>query len=256
MKDFTLSMYEKLCTRLISSEYLPITLKSFFTNSQDKKIIIIRHDVDYNIDDALSIAEIENRLGIYSTFYIRLKKKNHNLKKIEKIKKFGHEIGYHYDVIDKAYGDIKKAESIFKNELKILREICSIETISPHGSGLTKWINDYVLRYIKLERLGIIGDAMNSINFNNILYISDTGMSWDISKQHNMKDHPPNYQIPNNRLMIKCTNDIIKLINNDKIENKIYLSIHPENWARNNMVLWRKYVNRRIKNFGKIILNR
>ena len=81
-------------------------------------------------------------------------------------------------------------------------------------------------------------------------------MNWDITKQCNIKDHPPNYQIKENRLMVKSTNGVLKLFEKINNGNKLYLSIHPENWAKNEMIFWQKYFHRKVKNVGKIIIQK
>ena len=58
------------------------------------------------------MAELEHELGIQSTYYFRFP---YTFKPeiIGKINDWGHEIGYHYDVLSKAKGDYEKAIKVF-----------------------------------------------------------------------------------------------------------------------------------------------
>lgn len=69
----------------------------------DKKVILLRHDVDYSISYAYDLANIEYDLGICSTYYIYFHSETYNalapdsIKMIRAMREMGHEIGLHYD---------------------------------------------------------------------------------------------------------------------------------------------------------------
>jgi len=63
-----------------------------------EKVILLRHDVDRKPEKALMMVEIERELGISGTYYFRTTKE---VFKAEIM----HEIGYHYEVLDKAKGN-------------------------------------------------------------------------------------------------------------------------------------------------------
>ncbi|NOR76977.1 MAG: hypothetical protein GQ523_00765 [Methanophagales archaeon] len=74
MLDFTLEKYEELCLALLDGGYTPLTVYSYLTgkNNNNKKLIVLRHDVDRRPGNALRMAELEHELGIQSTYYFRL----------------------------------------------------------------------------------------------------------------------------------------------------------------------------------------
>lgn len=65
---------------------------------------IIRHDVDMDLQEAVKMAEIENEIGIRSTFFVLLTSEYYNLlsgkntNSVKKILELGHEIGLHFDI--------------------------------------------------------------------------------------------------------------------------------------------------------------
>ena len=76
------------------------------------------------------MAEIEYEFGIKSTYYFRTTKEVYHKEIIKKINNLGHEIGYHYEHLSDAKGDIEKAKVIFEDNLtnyinnKNLNHIC------------------------------------------------------------------------------------------------------------------------------------
>lgn len=66
------------------------------------KSIVLRHDVDSHLNNALRFAEIEYSLGITSTYFIRLHASYNpyflpNYRMIHEINSMGHEIGLHFE---------------------------------------------------------------------------------------------------------------------------------------------------------------
>ena len=80
-------------------------------------LLILRHDVDEDCRYALDLALIEQRYNLKSTYYFRLKKRTYVPAVIDKIADCNHEIGYHYETVDKCRGDIDAAAGQFRNEL-------------------------------------------------------------------------------------------------------------------------------------------
>ena len=185
--DFTITKYNNLCLAIVDSEYNAVTVEQYLScHPSNKPLVILRHDVDRKVKNALMMAEIENRFGINSTYYFRTIKKVFKAELIKKIEKMGHEIGYHYEVLETAKGDCEKAIELFKEELEEFRRICEIKTICMHGNPLSKWTNRELWEKYNFEEFGIIGEAYISIDFNNVAYFTDTGRAW--SNKCNLKD--------------------------------------------------------------------
>ena len=68
-----------------------------------EKVFFLRHDIDFSPENALRIAEIENKYGVQSTYTILLTGEFYNpFEKVnrfywEKIIELGHEVGLHFD---------------------------------------------------------------------------------------------------------------------------------------------------------------
>ena len=141
-KDFSFKIYRDLIAEIKRTGLKVFTLKEYFRQKQDTQtFIILRHDVDRRPENALRMALIESSFGIHSTYYFRITKNVFNKAIIKEIAGLGHEIGYHYEVMDKAHGDIKLAERIFDLELTKLRMLADVWTVCMHGNPLSPWDN-------------------------------------------------------------------------------------------------------------------
>jgi hypothetical protein len=186
--DFTLTRYEELCRALLQSGYQPMTIAGYVEAGKlPAKLVIMRHDVDQTADTALKMARAESRLGIKATYYFRFKRRTFKPKIMKEISALGHEVGYHYETLDKAKGDYEKAMEIFERELSAFRESVQVKTISKHGNPLTRWDNCDLWQKCDFKALGILGEAYLSLG--DVLYLSDTGRTW--GGEYKVKDWVP-----------------------------------------------------------------
>jgi hypothetical protein len=198
-----LVQYEKFLQQLVSSgRFLFVTQRDFEkTSSTDKVVISIRHDIDNNINTAIKLAYREHKYGIRSTYYL-LHTANYygktatnsfvrNEKSIYFFKKlqdgFGHELGFHNDLVtlQVVYGIEPK--SYLAQELKWLRDNgIVIKGTCTHGSAycyIYHYLNTYFWRsspnyghnfynyqyiYKPGPNVHIPNNEQNNINFNEI----------------------------------------------------------------------------------------
>jgi glycosyltransferase involved in cell wall biosynthesis len=225
--DFTLNKFEELCRQALLSGYTILPVIDYLLNSVKKeRLLVLRHDVDSDPKSALRMAKIEHGLGIRSTYYFRKTNGVFKTHIIIAIAELGHEIGYHYEVLDKTRGNYKKAILLFGRELASLRQLVDIKTICMHGKPLTPWDNRDLWKKYNHSEFGLLGEAYLSMTDKNITYLSDTGRNW--SEKHKIKDRLFNNRIQN--VTATSTNDVIGLIKNGQIHD-IYVVSHPERWS-------------------------
>ena len=82
--DFTISKYKKLIKSLLKQGY---TFQSFeeYLNSDLKKVVLLRHDVDLLPYNSLIFAEIQAEQGIKGSYYFRAVPESWNESIIKKI---------------------------------------------------------------------------------------------------------------------------------------------------------------------------
>ena len=244
--DFTFRKYRELCEGMVNSDYTILTVEKYLTlDSKPDKYVILRHDVDIKPERSLMIAEIEREFNIRSAYYFRMTEEVYQPALIKQIAELGHEIGYHYEVLDKARGDFSKAVEIFENELNELRKIHAIKTICMHGNSRTRWDNRDLWKHYDFKEFGIIGEAYLSIDFNDVAYFSDTARTWN--PRYKIKDSNGSSK---GKPIINKTADLIKLIEDEKLPH-LYILMHPDDWC-NDFGKWlNNVVTRKFKNVGK-----
>lgn len=205
-KDFTITKYRELLMEL-KAHYRIITVEQYFNLMGDDPgdpYVVLRHDVDRRPQNALRMAEVEAEIEVASTYYFR--KSTFRQQIILDLAMWGHEIGYHYEVMDKARGEIGLAHALFNSELEILRAWVPVKTCSAHGNPVSKWDNRQFWQSFDLEQFGLIGEA-EAVRAR--FYLTDTGRYG-----LNLKDWAPE---------------------NRNSPVFIYHNIHPERWS------WTRY---------------
>lgn len=125
--------YTNLLNSIIDKKYHFIKFNDIDNNKDSQ--IILRHDIDLEIDLALEMAIIEHNLNIEGTYFFLLKNDSYNLiserniNSLMKIRSLGHSISLHFDI--KIYEDPKEG---LKMELDIFNKIFQeeIDIISIH----------------------------------------------------------------------------------------------------------------------------
>ena len=254
--DFSLAMYAELCKALQSQNV--ITVQDYLSNVpiqdetassftyHESPYIVLRHDVDRSPKNTLAMAKLEHEYGIASTYYFRYPN-TFNIKVMKQIYSLGHEIGYHYEVLDKARGDSRKAIAIFQEELEVFRKFFPIKTVCMHGNPLTKWDGRDIWSLYDFQDFGLLGEGFLSCSDISI-YLTDTGRNWN--GNHNFKDKLMEEKENRN---FKSTTDVIQFINSKKASS-IYLNCHPERWGPGLMGWLKAFLRDLLFNFGKKVL--
>lgn len=248
--DFSYNKYSDICKTISESDYDTLLMRDFFNGARSDRFLILRHDIDYTIYPAYDLAKLEYDHGIKSTYYVRYTKKVLNYNLIKKIEDMGHEIGYHYETMDKARGDYAVAIKTFEQELDDMRKYCRIATIAMHGNPLSRLDNRDLWKKYNFRAFGILGEAYLSVNFNELTYLSDSGRSWDVKyKVHDTicQDHP--------RVSVKNTDRLMDLIKSGHID-KLYVLTHPIHWSKSKPLWYREYIRQNVFKMGKILIKK
>jgi len=248
-RDFTLTIYHSLLTALRQAGYSFQTLEQF-CEAPVKKVILLRHDVDNFPIRSWRMAQVEASLGIQASYYFRILPVSFQPKYITAIRDLSHEIGYHYEDLTLAKGDLKVAYNLFQQHLKILRGFYPVRTACMHGSPRTKWDNKDVWKHFNYRDDGIIAEPYFDLDYKDFLYLTDTGRAWDGDK-FSIRDfveqqHPHRFH---------HTQDILRY-DLSSLPNQIMINTHPARW--NNLYLpWLiEYILQNCKNPIKFLLKK
>lgn len=228
-RDFTFKTYERLLEAGLEAGYEHITVRDYLSSGElPDRFIIHRHDVDRKAENALRMAKLEQWYGIQSTYYFRTIDKTLQPVLIREIEELGHEIGYHYEDMDRADGDDVRAHESFETELDRLRAHVPVDTVCMHGNPLTDHDNrDMWTGSPDFEAYDLLGEAYLSMDFVDVTYFSDTGRTWE-DNSLKIKDHPIGER--EKTVSANSTEELVHLIESQRFDRACILS-HPNRWA-------------------------
>lgn len=237
-------MYKKLLIAFSNAGYSFQTLQDFVLQPKTK-VVILRHDSDIWPKNDLRFAVIENKMNIQASYYFRIPK-TYNPEIIKKISELGHEIGYHYENLADTNGNYSKAIKSFEANLSKLRKIYPIKTVAMHGRPLSKWDSRLLWEKYSLEDFDLIGEPYLSIDYNKVLYLTDTGSRWngnDVSIRDTV--------ISKYNYSIKTTFDLVRWLKKDALPNQILINTHAARWNDNYGIWLYRYFLQNGKNSMK-----
>ena len=143
------SEYELLIKNLLENRYQFITISEYKKLLSKGKYIIIRHDIDSDVDIAKRMFEIEKKYNVRTTFYFRTCTFDRQL--MLEINDFGSEVGYHFEEI---------ATYVKKHKLKSRKQILE------NMPDIQRMFVDNIQRFedefdIKLSSIAAHGDFIN-----------------------------------------------------------------------------------------------
>lgn len=229
--------------------YQPLTFLDFMENQPTTKVFVLRHDVDNLPQNSLATAQVQSELGLKGTYYFRIVPQSNQPGFIEKIAALGHEIGYHYEDLTLARGDSKLAIEMFEKNLAYFRKFYPVKTICMHGSPTSSYDNRDVWKEYSYKDYGIIAEPYFDVDFNEVLYLTDTGRTWANTKASRRDkvdglDHS-----------YKSTQDLIQAFDGGELPDKIMHNIHPQRWTDETFLWYKEYMMQSIKNPVKRLIN-
>jgi hypothetical protein len=99
--DFTLSNYRKLLKLALNEYHFIFYNESIFPN--ERKVLLLRHDVEFSVPIALEMARVEADLGVKSTYFVQLHGDFYNalekgtFNQLKEIEALGHTLALHFD---------------------------------------------------------------------------------------------------------------------------------------------------------------
>jgi len=180
LKGQTLSSYSNLIQTILRADYKIYAVDEYIREKPEKNVVVLRHDVDVNPHQALLMAKLERSLGVKSTYYFRYIPRVFNESIIKSIGEMGFEVGYHYETLDKSYGNFPEAISLFKNELESFRKIAPVKTVCSHGNVVRNkhysGLNYDIFKFSEnlLEECNLKAEAYLNMLFSPLVYLSDS----------------------------------------------------------------------------------
>lgn len=139
-EDFTIDNYRRLVDLSKKNGFEFISFTDEYI--EGRKEVLWRHDVEFEPDIALKMAEIENDLGVKATYFFQLHSPYYNLfdeyysKVFHKIKDLGHYCGLHFDCRYWGVSDEKQLDRFIALDCQYLESNLNINinTFSFHNT--------------------------------------------------------------------------------------------------------------------------
>jgi len=153
-------MQNKVCLRI--SDLLQRT-----DRLPEEPFMLLRCDVDQDPTHALFFAALLKTIDGVATFYFRARHDLCDPGVMRAVQSMGHEVGLHYECLDRCRGDFDAAGRLLLQEVTRFREAgVDVRTIHPHGElGLRKKAHAHNFELIKrrpelLKEGNLVGDGI------------------------------------------------------------------------------------------------
>lgn len=233
--DFTPAAYKELLERLRSSGYHFFRFDQYYQNRDEidllERVVLLRHDIDRSPSQAIRLAQIEANLGIHGSYYFRMKPWVFKPVILKTITELGHEIGYHYECLADARGDLPKARDLMNRNLARFSKVTRVKTAAMHSRPLSKWDSRLIFDHYDMREFGLAGEAYRSVDHNRYIYIADSGRNWNSSRTV-VWDKVEGISLP---LIKGGTFGLADYLKQNG--HKVQLLVHPNRW-RGNPVQW------------------
>ena len=179
--EFTYQAYRGLLSLLRENGY---AFTDYHGYSAHPRCVILRHDIDNSLSQAVRLAEIEAAEGVHSTWFVLLRTDFYNpasavaQRQLLRIRELGHELGLHFD--EMAYPQVgasctagsSSTEELIRHEAGILSDICGcpITTVSMHRPSKATLEAD-------LKIPGMV-NSYGQTFFHDFKYLSDSRRRW------------------------------------------------------------------------------
>ncbi|MDD2230062.1 MAG: hypothetical protein PHY48_11680 [Candidatus Cloacimonetes bacterium] len=250
MQDFTVKTYSELLNALIRAGYAFQTFREYLHKPLER-VVILRHDVDKRPENSVIFAEIEHAKKLKASYFFRVVSQSLQPDKLLAIARMGHEIGYHYEDMDFAKGDLEKALESFVHNLELLRKLVPIDTICMHGSPLSKYDNKELWRHYDYRQYGILGEPYFDLDYSKIFYITDTGRKWNNTEASIRDKVDSSFQVE-----VNSTEHFIELLKANAMPDQMMINTHPQRW-NDGLGPWiKELVGQTLKNQIKKVISR
>lgn len=226
---FTTEAYVDLLDAAEAGGYEFRTVAEYLSaDSLPERFLVLRHDVDRKADNAARTARIEADRGVPATYYVRTSTFDSSF--VRTLESLGHEVGYHYEDLVRADGDVTAAHGRFARNLAEFRRHCDVRTVCMHGNPLSPHDNREMWTAAEAPSpaaYDLLGEAYLAMDFTDVTYFSDTGRTW-LDGPLKIKDHT----VGDSEKSVSAadTADLAALLRAGAFDRGCLL-VHPERWA-------------------------
>ncbi len=236
---FTYKYWDNFCRQLNENGIRSISAVTLMKEKPSSPYIVLKHDVETNVANALKMAEIEHTYGHKGSYYVQayLLEKTENIEMLKKIQNMGNEISYHYDVMDSTGGDVEAAIIEFKKNCELFEKNgFELITLCQHGNPIVVrngyHSNRDFFRNTKVKaKFPHMTDIMvdfkeSAFETTDYLYFSDAGRRFNYIFDPINNDIEPSDE---KNVPFDTFDDLLSFV--QKSGNNAIISTHPHRWV-------------------------
>lgn len=234
--------WEELCAFIKSQGIKTVTAQDSLEVPVENSFVVLKHDVECNVPNAYKLAQIERKHGICGSYYVQgyLMNDEVNVRLLQNMQSWGHEISYHYDVLDACEGNYEKAILQFSMYLDKFRLAgLKFKTICQHGNPVKDRVAYTSNRdFFRNEKVKVMYPHFvdmvvdySQYTEHEYKYISDVGYCWNIITLPETNDLHP--EVKN-----------VKIGSFDNLQKEIakgislIISTHPHRWKQSALAIY------------------
>ena len=233
---FYFKNWEKFCKAIAESGVQTCTAEESLKMPADVRYIVLKHDVETFVPNAYKLACIEHKYGIKGSYYVQayLMSDKENIRLLKEMQSWGHEISYHYDVLDANAGDYEAAEKDFIKFSKVFADNgFTYGTICQHGNPVKKrvgytsnrdFFRNQEIRSHYPNLVDMVVDYSQHIGGRKYRYICDASYRWNIITLPETNDKHPEVQ----NVKVGGFKNLLALVKDG--EYSYVVSTHPHRW--------------------------
>lgn len=229
---FVYKYWDQFCRDLKENGIVSIPAKEI--KESMTSFLVLKHDIENTVPKAYKLAEIENKYGHRGTYYAHayLLDDPQNVELLRKMQAMGHEISYHYDVMDSNHGNLDGAINEFEVNRKRFESLgFPIITVCQHGNPVVERIgytsNRDFFRSPRVQELyPNIADIM--VDYKD-KYRTDYSYFSDAGRKFKLIFDPINNDIVNSDDKNIPYEDLNALV--EALPSKAIISTHPHRWT-------------------------
>ncbi len=237
---FTYKLWEEFCESLHREGQHSIPACRLMTERPAAAYLVLKHDVETNVAHALRMAEIEHQWGHCGSYYVQayLLDKPENIHMLQQMQAMGHEISYHYDVMDSTGGDISAAMAEFEKNVALFEANgFHLVTLCQHGNPVVErkgyhsnrdFFRDPAVKKAFPEMADIMVDfKAYALGGTDYLYFSDAGRRFKLIYDPITNDITPS---DDKNIPFDSLDDLLSYVKAQGA-NAI-ISTHPHRWVK------------------------
>lgn len=228
---FVYKYWDNFCKALSEKEKISIPASQV---KSDKPFLVLKHDIECDVSKAFKLAEIENKYDHCGSYYAHayLLDDSNNVELLRKMQAMGHEISYHYDVMDSNKGNIEQAIEEFEKSVSRFESLgFHIETVCQHGNPVVERVGytsnrDFFRSEAVRQKFPKIADIM--VNYKE-QYNTDYQYYSDAGRKFKFIYDPINNDIVNSddkNIAYESLDELLLTL-----PSKAIISTHPHRWT-------------------------